>query len=42
MKYKFKLQEGNSPEIGIEKSFWLGNIKVYLLLGLLYFRFSVI
>ncbi len=30
MKYKFKLQEGNNPEIELEKSFWLGNIKVYV------------
>ena len=30
MKYRFKLQETNSPEIEIEKSFWLGFIKVYV------------
>ncbi len=30
MKYKFKLQETNSPEIEIDKSFWIGMIKVYV------------
>ncbi|MCK5534002.1 hypothetical protein KAI68_02715 [bacterium] len=28
MKLKFKLQESNSPEIELDKSFWLGKIKV--------------
>ena len=30
MKYRFKLQETNSPEIELEKSFWMGMIKVYI------------